>query len=546
MTDILNTNYAYFVERTELYPEIDDILYQLKKSQIISLLEDTTLHTTFHELSENYNFSKDNFKHIIKRSFVLTNNEAESFLKSVIWVSMKPIIEKQKIIPIDAFNYYVANYVFEHETVTFNCFIIAYRINTDKVPKNFEKICNYRKMYLDNGKITKDDAQFIQYFLTQLKYDYQNKYHFGTTTNLIFKDLEKKIIEQTVLSSNKTIEQPSFLNYELRDYQKADIAFMLKQEKKSSINTFSFDRSEVCFWNSKNKCIIQKNINEMGVVNYEFKIVPVEKEIIEHSDNSFNGGCLCNDSGLGKTLEMLTLCGLAPSLNLVVVPDHLLDHWIDEYKKHIKTGIKLIVYINDHNLIKTNFEKESIIILVPYKKMKLSTELFKLHFTRLIIDEFDELISLDNKTKLHNLLINYAPNHILFRNKQNQLEINTVTKNSPSFVFCKYPNALAYIDECGEFHISNKYDSDINGIRLSLTKSIFENVKSQHKWAIAKGNFNHNMIYNLLKMITNNNFNEFYIQKYNLDIICKAFRKNTIEQVKKELTTEQPFKKIKI
>ena len=383
--DNIANNLIYYVERNEVYPENHNLQYLMKKSKIISIIKDESLYKTFDYIDSNYSVDHSNFKTKIKDSFILTNDDAFKFFKKVSWSSNYALILKQTLIPVDAIKYYVINFVNKTNTeLYYNHFIIAILIESSKVPEEFKGI--YSHSIAPNQSI--ENRNFIQYLKTQQKYDFEEM------NNLANKSDENMEISTRISKSNtnymtqKMIEQPDFLNFNLYYYQKADVYFMQQRERESETRKFILDDKRVVNWGKKLQCVFDKNSDGKDICNF----VP-RRTIHNYSGtlNSFCGGCLCNSPGLGKTLEILTLCGLSPSLNLIIVPDHLYDHWIFEYNKHIKNNhIELIIYTDDSiNLNK--YKNKSAIVLITYHKLTVYKKLLTTQFTRLIIDEFHEL-----------------------------------------------------------------------------------------------------------------------------------------------------------
>lgn len=390
--DNIDDNLVYYVERNEIHPENYNLQYMMNKYKIISIIKDKQLYKSFEFIENNYSYDHSNFKHKIKDSFVLTNDDALKFLKKSSWSSNYTLIQKQTLIPVDAINYYVINYVNKTNTeMSYNHFIIAIRIEIEKVSSEFRTI--YSQYAAPN--LLKDNVNFIQYLKTQMKYDFEEM------NNIQNKSDENMEVSTRISKCNtdymtqKMIDQPDFLTHKLYYYQKSDIFFMLEREKDSSTKQFILDDKRVVNWGRKLQCIFDKNAEGKDICKF------IDRRTIYNYDgilNSFFGGCLCNSPGLGKTLEILTLCGMQPSLNLIIVPDHLFDHWIFEHNKHIKHNyIELITHFNDSTDL-TKYKRKSVIVLITYDKLRTCSKLLSIQFNRLIIDEFHELFDKKDKT----------------------------------------------------------------------------------------------------------------------------------------------------
>jgi SNF2 family DNA or RNA helicase len=389
--DNIDDNIVYYTERNEIYPENQNLQYLMKKSKIISIIKDTSLHKTFDYINSTYSIDHTNFKKI-KDSFFLTNEDAFKFLKKASYMSNYALILKQTLIPVDAIKYFVINFVNKTNTeMYYNHFIIIISIEILKVPDDFKKIYEY---YIAPDQ-SRENTNFIQFLKTQQKYDFEEM------NNIANKSDENMEISTRISKSNtnymtqKMIEQPDFLNFDLYYYQKADVYFMQQREVESESRKFILDDKRVVNWGRKLQCIFDKNGDGKDIC----KFIP-RRTIHNYKGvlNSFCGGCLCNSPGLGKTLEILTLCGMDPGLNLIIVPEHLFDHWIFEYNKHIKNNhIELVIYTDD-SINLNNYKKKPTIVLITYNKLSIFKKLLTTNFKRLIIDEFHELFDKKDKT----------------------------------------------------------------------------------------------------------------------------------------------------
>lgn len=390
--DNIDDGLVYYVERNDIYPDNHNLQYLMNKSKIINIIKDKSLHKTFEYIDSNYSFDHTNFKTKIKDSFVLVNDNAAKFLSKANWASNYYLILKQTLVPVDAVNYYVINFVNKTNTeMTYNHFIIAIRIESSKVSDEFKKIYGH---YLAPGQ-PKENINFLQLLKCLQKYDFEEMNNLGNKSDENTEISTRISKSNTNYMTQKMIEQPDFLNFSLYYYQRADVFFMQQRERESETRQFILDDKQVVNWGKKLQCIFDKNSEGNSICTF----IP-RRTIHNYTGvlNSFCGGCLCNSPGLGKTLEILTLCGMAPSLNLIIVPDHLFDHWIFEYTKHIKNNhIELVIYTDDSINLKKYKDKPTI-VLITYHKLTICNQLLSTQFTRLIIDEFHELFDKQDKT----------------------------------------------------------------------------------------------------------------------------------------------------
>jgi SNF2 family DNA or RNA helicase len=471
--DNIDNGLVYYMERNEIHPANDILVHNMTKQKIISIINDKTIHRTIEYMRENYSFTSitiDNFKHYIKDSFVLKNKDAKEFLAHVDWRSSYDLCVSQPIYPVDAIEYYVINYVNKTNIEMFyNHFIIAICIDTTKEPENFKKIfCVNDEEIFDT--FDKPTQSFILGLKAMQLWDWQ------VSNNISINTDENMEISTRISNCNsnymhqKMILQPDFLNFNLFYYQRADINFMLQRERDADTKKFILDNKKIVNWGKKVQCEfgerLTKNTKGEKVIANSCIFIP-RRTINNYTGelNSFYGGCLCNSPGLGKTLEILTLCALEPSLNLIIVPEHLFDHWIFEFSKHIKEDyMDLYAYRSDSDK-STKYKQhptKPTIVLTVYKTLETSKQLFKTNFTRLIIDEFHELFDKKDKTfpLIENIKSSYkwAITGTPFVNKDMIYNImNFVIKNK--ILDKKVQKYKAYIDTFCEMFRKNTKES---------------------------------------------------------------------------------------
>ena len=376
------TNIVQFVERLETHPRNDS--EQLTPSEIREILTHEEYNRTFNEIHTLYpHINSSNFRSLIKDTFIIKNDEAIEYLKHCEWGSSYDIIKNQTLIPQDGINYYVINY---YDTLNINHFIIVLEINLKYVTSYF----------YENFKITENKYNSM-FFVVLRNFMF---FHFEEINNIKNETDERATIMSTIKNTNvdyhsqKMITQPDFLKHQLYQYQKADLYWMLNREQ------------------NQKKIILDCDIvvNWGPHMEFDFKTETFrEKTTIHNYSKPFNyfcGGCLCNEAGLGKTLEIYTLCGMEPSLNLIIVPNHLHDHWIYEYTKHINPdAIDLISYNESCDITYTG--TKSLIILSSLENV--DSKLMNYPFTRLIIDEFHELF--DKRNTKCEMILNINANY---------------------------------------------------------------------------------------------------------------------------------------
>lgn len=163
-------------------------------------------------------------------------------------------------------------------------------------------------------------------------------------------------------------------------YQKDNLNWMINRE--SNPVKYIVPENKLCYFpdgrifNTDKGCFITQN----DLVNGNFK------KDIKPSLYTFNSGFIMDDVGIGKTLQMICLIKHNPKIKtLIVVPNHLYEHWQNEFLKHCK------VIPDNYNIIK--FNEIDALFGSKYK------------FDRIIIDEIHELYT-DNYEIFNKYLIN--------------------------------------------------------------------------------------------------------------------------------------------
>jgi len=95
------------------------------------------------------------------------------------------------------------------------------------------------------------------------------------------------------------------------------------------------------------------------------------------------GGVICDETGLGKTVQMISLALSNPDINtLIIVPNHIKNHWNSEIEKHF-------------DIAKT----ENNILIVSYEDFNtMDIKLIQM-YQRVIVDEIHELYSLQKSNE---------------------------------------------------------------------------------------------------------------------------------------------------
>ncbi len=355
------TNTILLIERIEQVPRNDIQMYRMDWFKIRSLMTNPGADTSVYTNDE-----------MIK---IVENKPSFSWLKN--------FYNNQKIIPIDAINYILIN----HCEANIHYGIVLLEIHVDKLPKEF-----YNFNSTESNIMNKVNIEYLNCIMSS---------HFEIINNINNKSCENEAVSNIISKSSKdyfkskAIDQPEFIKTPLYLYQKVNVHWMSMREKEPLPIELSEDK--VINWGPKLEINVTKN-QVIDKLKYKWN---------KDSLNYLVGGCLCDDVGLGKTLQVLTLALMQPSTTLIIVPAHLVTHWVDEYNKHVDSNwdSKLVVCNGktiESDIAQYNESTTRLIVLGTFVHLKAG--LFtKFKFNRVVIDEFHEIVNeqANNLDKLH-------------------------------------------------------------------------------------------------------------------------------------------------
>ena len=302
----------------------------------------------------DYNISKEvditniNFNDLIKHPKILKNNDVYKKYKELNKYCpdiniINTDLKKEYNIDYNVFDIYYINYY----KVEFEFLSLFFHIN------NIELI--------DNAKIV-NIVEYPEYNFLKTLFDRTIKIknnlldEYNKIFNIKFIKL-KQLIEKKSKYKLKKIKL-DLLNTKLYNYQINNLNWMIEMEQNPLKHHITNDKllflSDGRIYNLNNNKIIYKK--------------QIQKTIIK-------GGIISDEPGLGKTLQLLSLCSYNLNIKtLILVPEHLIDYWKEQIKFHFNKKLENIKII-DFNTFKYSIDK--------FKDYKID---------RLIIDEIHELL----------------------------------------------------------------------------------------------------------------------------------------------------------
>jgi SNF2 family DNA or RNA helicase len=325
-----------------------------------------------------------NYEEMVKSGDCYINQEAEHYLKT--HRATRLYLDK---IAFEIFDFYVYDKIITVDDVKFSVFIQFLKLKHEEllIPSTIK----------ENGSlITILNREFNLRNNIDRKTDFWHNYRMHEFVKRINKNCE---------IFDLRFEQPAFCNTTLYPYQRHTLAWATDIEKTMPQIEIIGDKYidmgsnlEIYFNYSAGDKDKDGNPNPNRFVGYN-KLPKVQ----------VMGGIICDEPGLGKTVQMLTLAITNRDIKtLILVPNvHIQTHWQREISKHFNlemlggdSSIKSWITIMTYQEFKTAFETKTI----NFKE-----------YSRLIIDEIHELygIAYSTNNQIFHIILNM--NHFKYR-----------------------------------------------------------------------------------------------------------------------------------
>ena len=238
------------------------------------------------------------------------------------------------------------------------------------------------ELILDNNKI----RDFLHQHYIHINNVIENNAH-NHKMDLFMKEIQKPQIynnQNTTLNTTLKTTLNTTLKIQLFPYQLNCINWM---------NLMELDMIDNSIDISNDRIIKLDN----GII-YNF----IRNKFLTHEDMlkmkiNVRGGIIANDVGTGKTAivirHIMNDMNNMKDNNLILVPSHLKQHWIDEFQKHMGLDV-----FNISNISLFTFDEFKIYTIDELKSMT--------YYTRIIIDELHEIYDnkiLDNLSNIPNI-----------------------------------------------------------------------------------------------------------------------------------------------
>jgi SNF2 family DNA or RNA helicase len=374
--------------------------------------------------------------------------------------------------------------------------------------------------YIDKKKTIPNFDFFMRLCLYHYKYknSKENNEFESSALDKINKNIDK-IIKSTLVPSiynEEFIEDNDNITFKLFKYQKHSIKWMLNKEVNKSKVYFNIN-DEI-------------RIGNIYIDLYKRKLYKIHsKESLE-----FHGGCIIDEVGLGKTLQVTTLsiinnskdnsyyksnCLFNSRATLIACPSQLCGQWFRELSNTISEDYKPIII---KILTKRHFDKYT------YQNL-LDADFVILSFSFLNNKNF--ISSWTNTSNPYNYNYNYNNVNNLFKDIGQKLLYDPLNslKNTNAVLPTIFWHRIV-IDEFHDIYSNKKY---------TYVQYILNHFQSNYKWCVTATPFIiKTNLYNMVDFLSNykNIFNDkIFLDNNIVDYLSNnCFRRNTKKSVENE------------
>jgi len=245
----------------------------------------------------------------------------------------------------------------EEQQQYINLYYLDIEIDGYKVQTRFIEITN-TMLLTDNITCSVINSALSRYFINFHDLSSKNNMMFGYRMDKMIEQVEKKDFYDL-----KEIYIP--IKTKLFNYQLNNINWMINRELERPSYHISSQARLIHFPDGR-------------IYNY------LERKFVKESELPLliiKGGIIADEVGKGKTIQMLSLCFVRNIPTLILVPNHLKNHWEKELEKHFKTSPNISIETFNDFTIEILEDKQ-----------------------RLIVDELHILYSDPSKRELYNKL----------------------------------------------------------------------------------------------------------------------------------------------
>lgn len=372
-------------------------------------------------------------------------------------------------------------------------------------------------------------TSLCKYHLTYTKYSSEKyKLFFSSRESQdIVVGNRKYIMGQVMIPVDYTfdtrVDPPISFREPLHDYQKCSIKWMINKETEHKTLTYNLNK-EIIFGNTyyDNYRFCFNNMNDRKKV-------------------TFKGGCIIDEVGLGKTIQMITLALsnkskitshnfdkniLHSKATLVVCPSQLVEQWSDERKKMIKDDVKIVCIKT-----KLHFDKYTYRDILDADLVIVSCRFFDNAAMTLLWSQKISTVKSFHKKAWDEIEKNDVAK--LFKTMSKELvdKYNTIL-DDPCVLFHLIHFHRLIIDEFHEVYTINNY---------SYLRNIVPFLHADHKWIVTATPFaSEKMLDHIIDYLTDYNCNDGIEILRSGDIVnylsTDVFRRNSKDSIKQEYT----------